>query len=522
MTLVDTFAHDGLPPREQWPDLLIEPLGYPAQLNCAVALLDDTIRAGHRDRPAFITDSETLSYGELGAKVDAICRVLVEDLGLVSGNRVLLRAPNTPMMVACWLAVAKAGCIVVATMPLLRRKELQEIIAHASIGVALCDDRLLDELEGACDRLVRFSEVEERAAGKPEGFEAYDTAADDVVLIAYTSGTSGRPKGTMHFHRDVLAMCDTFSREIVRPRSDDIFIGSPPIAFTFGLGGIVTFPMRVGAASVLLEQGAPDKLLDAIERHGATACFTAPTAYRRMLALGVDGRISSLRRCISAGETLPRPVWEAWHKATGIAIIDGIGATEMIHVFISAADDDIRPGATGRAVPGYEARVVDDDMNDVGPGVVGRLAVRGPTGCRYLNDARQLDYVRDGWNITGDAYVVDEDGYFHYQARTDDMIVTGGYNIAGPEVEEALIMHEAVLECAVVGAHDAERGSIVKAFVVLGPGSEPSDAMARELQDFVKATIAPYKYPRAVEFIDALPRTETGKVRRFVLREREA
>jgi 2-aminobenzoate-CoA ligase len=520
VTLVDTFAADGLPPREQWPDLLIEPLGYPERLNCAVTLLDETVGAGNGGRLAFIAESETLTYTELQAKVDRICRVLVDGLGLVTGNRVLLRAPNTPMMMACWLAVAKAGGIVVATMPLLRRKELHEIIGHAEIRLALCDDRLLEELDGICDRVVPFAELSARAASEPASFEACDTAADDVVLIAYTSGTSGRPKGTMHFHRDVLAICDTFSREIVKPTRDDVFIGSPPIAFTFGLGGLVTFPMRVGATSVLLEQAAPDKLLAAIERHGATVCFTAPTAYRRMLALGVDGKIGSLRRCISAGETLPRPVWEAWHEATGLRMIDGIGATEMLHVFISAADDDIRPGATGKPVPGYEARVVDDELRDVGPGVVGRLAVRGPTGCRYLKDERQAEYVRDGWNLTGDAYLMDEDGYFFYQARTDDMIVTGGYNIAGPEVEEALIMHAAVLECAVVSAQDADRGAIVKAFVVPVEGVVPGADLTRELQDFVKATIAPYKYPRAIEYLDSLPRTETGKVRRFMLRER--
>jgi 2-aminobenzoate-CoA ligase len=522
VTLVDTFAQDGLPPRAEWPELLIEPLGYPAELNCAVALLDDTVGAGHGDRLAFIAESETLTYRELQAKVDRIASVLVEDFGLVSGNRVLLRAPNTPLLVACWFAVAKAGGIVVATMPLLRRKELQEIANHSAIDLALCDDRLLDELDGVCQRLVPFGELAELLATKPDGFHGCDTAADDVVLIAYTSGTSGRPKGTMHFHRDVLAICDTFSREIVQPTRDDVFIGSPPIAFTFGLGGLVTFPMRVGAASVLLEQGAPDKLLDAIERHGATVCFTAPTAYRRMLTLGVTGRVTSLRRCVSAGETLPLAVYESWLEATGIQVIDGIGATEMLHVFISAADDEIRPGTTGRPVPGYEARVVDDDMHDIGPGVVGRLAVRGPTGCRYLNDARQLHYVRDGWNLTGDAYLVDEDGYFHYQARTDDMIVTGGYNIAGPEVEEALLLHEAVVECGVVGARDPHRGEIVKAFIVLHPDRKPTDDVARELQDFVKATIAPYKYPRAIEFVEALPRTETGKLQRFVLRGREA
>jgi 2-aminobenzoate-CoA ligase len=519
MTLVDTFAADGLPPREQWPDLLIEPLGYPDRLNCAVALLDDMV-AEHGDRPAFVTDDETLTYRELKAKVDRIAHVLVDDLGFVSGNRVLLRAPNNPTLVACWLAVAKAGGVVVATMPLLRRKELTDVVERAAIGLALCDDRLLDEVEGLCDRLVSFSELDRLAADKPDAFEAYDTAADDMVLIAFTSGTSGLPKGTMHFHRDVLAICDTFSREVVKPRPDDVFIGSPPIAFTFGLGGLVTFPMRVGAATVLLEKAAPDVLIEAIERHGATVCFTAPTAYRAMLAAGVEGRVKTLRRCVSAGETLPLGTFEAWRAATGIKLIDGIGATEMLHVFISAADDDIKPGATGKPVPGYEARVVDDEMNDVGPGVVGRLAVRGPTGCRYLNDPRQLDYVRDGWNLTGDAYLVDEDGYFHYQARTDDMIVSSGYNIAGPEVEAALIEHDAVLECAVVGAEDGARGTIVKAFVVLKEGTEQGEETVRELQDFVKARIAPYKYPRAVEFVESLPRTENGKLQRFLLRER--
>jgi 2-aminobenzoate-CoA ligase len=522
VTPVDTFARDNLPPRAQWPELLIEPLGYPERLNCAVALLDDAVAAGHAERAAVRSPDVVLTYRELQSQVDRIARVLCDDLGLVSGNRVLLRAPNTPFLVASWLAVAKAGGIVVATMPLLRRRELAEIVERARIELALCDDRLLAEVEGLCDVLVPFGEVGRRAEGRAEGFEACDTAADDVVLIAFTSGTTGRPKGTMHFHRDVLAICDTFSREIVRPTADDVFIGSPPIAFTFGLGGLVAFPLRVGASTVLLEQASPDALLEAIPRYGATVLFTAPTGYRRMLAIGTGDRLRTLRRCISAGETLPAAVWEAWHAETGIRIIDGIGATEMLHVFISAADDDIRPGATGRPVPGYEARVVDDELRAVGPGVVGRLAVRGPTGCRYLDDPRQLDYVVDGWNLTGDAYSVDADGYFHFQARTDDMIVTGGYNIAGPEVEEALIEHAAVLECAVVGAPDEARGQIVQAYVVPAPGRAADDDLARELQDFVKARIAPYKYPRAVVFVDALPRTETGKVQRFVLRERAA
>ena len=522
MALLDSFAADGLPRREHWPDLLLGRLRYPARLNCASALMDGALDAGHGDRPALIGEFDTLTYRELRSRVDRICRVLVEDLGLVSGNRVLLRAPNNPLLVCCWLAVAKAGGIVVATMPLLRRRELSDIVERAAIRLALCDDRLLAELDGLCDQLTSFGELEARAAQKPDGFEGCDTAADDVVLIAFTSGTSGRPKGTMHFHRDVLAICDTFSREIVAPRSDDVFIGSPPIAFTFGLGGLVTFPLRVGAATVLLERGAPELLLEAIERHRATICFTAPTAYRAMLSLGMAGRAASLRRCVSAGETLPRATFEAWQAATGIRLIDGIGTTEMLHVFISAADDEIRPGATGRPVPGYEARVVDDEMGELPAGVVGRLAVRGPTGCRYLNDARQLDYVRDGWNLTGDAYLVDEEGYFHYQARTDDMIVTSGYNVAGPEVEEALLEHDAVRECAVIAAADAQRGTIVKAFVVLGPDAAPGEHTVVELQNFVKARIAPYKYPRAIEFVDSLPRTENGKLQRYLLREAQA
>jgi len=521
MSPTDTFARDSLPSLDEWPDLLIEPLGYPKRLNCAAALLDDTIAAGHGDRVAIRSPSETLTYAELLDRVQRIGRVLVEDLGMVDGNRVLLRAPNNPLLVACWLAVARSGGIVVATMPLLRRHELTQVVEAARIRLALCDDRLQEEIEGLPERLVSLGEVEKLAEGKAGGLPAHDTQADDVVLIAFTSGTTGKPKGTMHFHRDVLAICDTFSREIVRSTAADRFIGSPPIAFTFGLGGLVTFPMRIGASSVLLEQAAPDQLLEAIDRFGATTLYTAPTAYRRMLSLGVQGKLGSLRRCVSAGEPLPLAVYERWLDETGIRIIDGIGSTEMLHIFISAADEGIRPGTTGTPVPGYEARIVDEAMRDVPDGTIGRLAVRGPTGCRYLSDPRQPEYVRDGWNITGDAYVRDEAGYYHYQARTDDMIVTGGYNVAGPEVEDILLEHDAVLECAVVAARDEERGTIVKAYVVLAENHGLGEETVRELQDFVKARIAPYKYPRAIEFLDALPRTPTGKLQRYVLRQRD-
>ncbi|MFM8998600.1 MAG: AMP-binding protein [Actinomycetota bacterium] len=528
---VDTFARDRLPPVAEWPTLLLDrpEVRYPERLNCAVELVD-AIAAKTPDAPCFRSPSEHLTYRQFADRVDRFARVLVEDLGLVPGGRVLLRAANNPDLMALWFAVAKAGGIVVATMPLLRAGELQKVLERARIGIALCDVRLRDELETAVGRVdhdVRVmtfhgagedEELERRAATKDGGFAAVDTAADDVVLIAFTSGTTGNPKGTMHFHRDVLAICDTYSAHIVRPSAREVFIGSPPIAFTFGLGGLVTFPLRVGASSVLLEAAAPDLLRDAIGEFGATTLFTSPTAYRRMLATPSGDAFRTLRTCVSAGETLPLPVFEAWERETGIRILDGIGATEMLHIFISAPVEKVKPGATGLPVPGYEAQVVDDELRPVAPGEIGRLAGRGPTGCRYLDDPRQRDYVRGGWNLTGDTFEVDDEGYFHYRARNDDMIVTSGYNVGGPEVEDALLEHAAVAECAVVGVPDDERGQVIKAGVVLRTGFEGGDAMVRPLQDHVKATIAPYKYPRVVEFVSALPRTETGKVQRYVLR----
>jgi 2-aminobenzoate-CoA ligase len=434
------------------------------------------------------------------------------------------------MMVAGYLGVIKAGGVVVATMPLLRAKEIAYPLAKAQIRLALCDRRLADEMEKAraqapiLERVVYWAGEStddlEALMAKPgyENFSACDTAADDVCLIAFTSGTTGEPKGTIHFHRDMLATCDSYGRHVLRAKAHDRFIGSPPLAFTFGLGGLVLFPMRVGAASILVEKTAPDDLLSAIEKYRATVCFTAPTAYRAMLAKLAQHDISSLRKCVSAGEALPKATFDAWRDATGIKILDGIGATEMLHIFIGSPEEEIRPGATGKPVPGYEARVVDGRGNELPPGTIGRLAVRGPTGCRYLADKRQGQYVQNGWNVTGDTYVMDADGYFWYQARSDDMIVSAGYNIAGPEVEAALLAHPAVAECGVVGAPDEERGQIVKAYVVLRPGYSGDAAATKLLQEHVKATIAPYKYPRAVEFVTSLPRTQTGKLQRFELR----
>lgn len=530
---VDTFTRDHLPPRDQWPDLVFDlpELAYPERLNCGAELLDRALERGWGGRTAILTPAGLRwTYAELLARANRIARVLVEDLRLVPGNRVLLRGPNSPMMAACWFAVMKAGGVAVATMPLLRAKELTEIVAKAQVTHALCDARLAAELEAAravCPTLttVAFFEsnapdsVEGRAASKTDDFANVETAAEDTALIAFTSGTTGRPKGTMHFHRDVMASCDCWPRSTLRAGSDDVFTGSPPLAFTFGLGGLLLFPLHAGAATLLLEKPSTDAMLDAIATHHATILFTAPTSYRAMAALAPQYDLTSLRKCVSAGEALPAATRQLWKGATGIEMIDGIGATEMLHIFISHDETHAKPGATGRPVPGYQACVLDDAGHPLPPGNVGRLAVKGPTGCKYLDDDRQLQYVQHGWNYTGDAYLVDADGWFVYQARTDDMIVSSGYNIAGPEVEGALLGHPAVAECGVIGVPDDERGQIVKAYVALKAGHPADAAMAKALQDHVKQSIAPYKYPRAVEFIERMPRTETGKLQRFRLKQ---
>ena len=536
---IDTFARDHLPPLDQQPEFIFElpELQFPAQLNCATELLDRRIAQGQGERVCLRAPGGlTWTYADLQEKANRIANVLVRDMGLVPGNRVLLRAANKPMLVACWFAVMKAGGIAVGTMPLLRAKELGQIIDKGQVTHALCDHGLRAELEAAAAqapmlaRSVFFGDaspqgLESRMAQQSAHFENVDTAADDTCLLAFTSGTTGQPKATMHFHRDVMASCACFPPHVLRASADDVFIGSPPLAFTFGLGGLTLFPMSVGASTVLIEKASPSDLLDAIPAYGATVLFTAPTSFRAMAAVARERAIAvaaggTLRKCVSAGEALPAATRALWFEATGIELIDGIGATEMLHIFIAADEDHARPGATGVAVPGYHACVLDDNMQPVPPGTVGRLAVKGPTGCRYLADARQANYVSGGWNLTGDAYLMDADGYFHYQSRTDDMIVSAGYNIASPEVEEALLAHPAVAECGVIGVADEQRGQIVKAFVVLRPGHAAGDSTVRELQDFVKAAIAPYKYPRAIEFCAALPRTETGKLQRFRLRAR--
>ncbi|MFF4434416.1 AMP-binding protein [Streptomyces sp. NPDC001513] len=527
---VDTFCRDRLPPFAQWPELHFDlpELDYPDRLNCAQRLLDDAVARWGADRPCLLSPTERWTYGDLLERANQVAQVLTEDFGLVPGNRVLLRGPNNPWLVATWLGVLKAGGVAVTTMPLLRAGELAELNGISRPTVAVCDHRYLDELTaiGAPGPAVLAygglgeEDLVARCAAKDGRFSGVATAADDVALIAFTSGTTGRPKATLHFHRDVLANADTFSRHVLQPHQDDVFTGTPPLAFTFGLGGLVVFPLSVGAATLLIEQAAPQQLADLVEEHGVTVLFTAPTAYRAIMAAGAARQLSGLRRCVSAGEALPAAVWEEFHAATGLRIIDGIGATEMLHVFISASDGEIRPGSTGRPVPGYRARVVDEAGEPVPDGQPGFLAVTGPTGCRYMEDPRQTVYVRDGWNITGDTYVRDADGYFWYVARSDDMIVSSGYNIAGPEVEKALATHPYVEECGVVGAPDEKRGMVVKAYVILRPGVASDAATVKELQDHVKRTVAPYKYPRAVEFVTDLPRTSNGKLQRAELRKR--
>ena len=529
---VDQFARDNLPPREEWPELTftLPELRYPERLNCAAQLVDRHVTEGRGGQTAVIgPDGLHWAYADLAGQVNRIANVLVAQ-GLRPGERVLLRAANTPMMVASYFAVLKAGGIVVASMPLLRAKELRHMLLKARIAFALCDQRLTEELDLARDGVatlrgvLRFQSPDAPAeleplmqAASPE-FAACDTAQDDVCLIAFTSGTTGEPKGTMHFHRDLLAICDTFSRHVLRPGPDDVFLGSAPLAFTFGLGGSVLFPFHAGATALVLERTTPPELMQAIARHRPTILFTAPTTYRFMLAQPDRPDLSSLRQCVSAGEALPRATWDAWHQATGLRLIDGIGSTEMLHIFISAFGDDIRPGSTGRPVPGFQARIIGPDGQEVSDGTLGRLAVRGPTGCRYLADPRQRDAVQDGWNLTGDTFWRDDDGYFHYGARSDDMIVSSGYNIAGPEVEDALLQHAAVLACGVVGAPDIQRGHVVRAYIVLAQGFAASPTLTETLQAHVRAVVAPYKYPRQIEYVDSLPLTLTGKLQRSQLR----
>lgn len=526
----DSFCRDRLPPFELWPELHFElpQLIYPDRLNCAGRLLDEAVARWGADRPCLLTPDERWTYGDLLRRANQVAQVLTEDFGLVAGNRVLLRGPNNPWLVAAWFGVLKAGGVAVTTMPLLRAVELTQLHEISRPAVAICDHRYLEELAAADTPGLPVlayggpgeGDLVRRCLAKDGAFETVATAADDVALIAFTSGTTGRPKATLHFHRDVLANADTFSRHVLKPERDDVFTGTPPLAFTFGLGGLVVFPLHVGAATLLIEQATPRQLADLVAEHRVTVLFTAPTAYRAIMADGVVDRLAGLRRCVSAGEALPAAVWEEFHAATGLRIIDGIGATEMLHVFISAADDDIRPGSTGRPVPGYRAKIVTEQGDPVPDGRPGLLAVSGPTGCRYLDDPRQAVYVRDGWNVTGDTYIRDGDGYFWYVARSDDMIVSSGYNIAGPEVEKALATHPYVAECGVVGAPDPRRGMVVKAYVVLRAGVAADAPTVKELQDHVKRSVAPYKYPRAIEFVEELPRTSNGKLQRGELRKR--
>lgn len=531
----DSFTRDNLPPFDQWPTFLLDGFDYPEHLNVGVELTDKMVGEGFGDHVALIGNGRRRTYKELADWTNRIAHVLTEDYGVRPGNRILIRSANNPAMVACWLAATKAGAVVVNTMPMLRAKELGQIVDKAEIALALCDTRLMDEM-AACakssrhlDKVVGFdgtanhdAELDRRALDKPVHYDAVETGRDDVALLGFTSGTTGEPKATMHFHRDLMIIADGYAKEVLAVTPEDVFVGSPPLAFTFGLGGLAVFPLRFGATATLLEKASPPNMIEIIQTYKATICFTAPTAYRVMLSAMEEGAdLSSLRCAVSAGETLPAPIYEQWLEKTGKPMLDGIGATEMLHIFISNRLGDSHPACTGKPVTGYEARIVDADMKGVPDGEIGKLAVRGPTGCRYLADPRQKDYVRDGWNLTGDSFFKDADGYYHFAARSDDMIISAGYNIAGPEVEAALLAHQHVAECAVIGIDDAERGQIVEAHVVLTEAAEPSPETVKQLQDFVKSSIAPYKYPRSIVFTKALPKTQTGKIQRFRLRERQ-
>ncbi|MEP3244110.1 MAG: AMP-binding protein [Sneathiella sp.] len=533
---IDTFTRDNLPPADQWPEINFGMLNYPEHLNAGVELTDRMVERGFGDHTALIGNGRRRTYKELSDWTNRLAHALVEEYGVCPGNRVLIRSANNPAMVACWLAATKAGAVVVNTMPMLRAGELSQIVDKGEITLALCDTRLMDELVACAkgssflEKVIGFdgtanfdAELDRVALNKPVRFEAVKTGRDDVALLGFTSGTTGEPKATMHFHRDLLVIADGYAKEVLGVTPEDVFVGSPPLAFTFGLGGLAIFPLRFGAAATLLEKAAPPDMIEIIETYKATICFTAPTAYRVMMQAMDDGAdLSSLRAAVSAGETLPAPVYDEWLEKTGKPMLDGIGATEMLHIFISNRFGDSQAACTGKPVTGYEAMIVDDAMKEVPVGEVGRLAVRGPTGCRYLADDRQKSYVRGGWNLTGDSFIMDEGGYFHFAARSDDMIISSGYNIAGPEVEAALLAHEAVSECGVIGVADADRGQIVEAHIVLNDGYDENAAQKKLLQEHVKASLAPYKYPRSVVFTKELPKTQTGKIQRFRLRSGQA
>ena len=532
---IDQFARNNLPQEAMQPDYILNGYEYPEILNVGFELTDKMVLQGYGDNIALIGNGRRRTYKELSDWTNRLANALVENYGVQPGNRVLIRSANNPAMVACWLAATKAGAVVVNTMPLLREKELVEIINKAEITHVLCDSRLMEEVDKCFEKssalkyVVPFdgtanhvSELDEVALEKSIQFETIKTTRDDVALLGFTSGTTGSPKATMHFHRDLLIIADGYAKEILNVQENDIFIGSPPLAFTFGLGGLAIFPLRFGAAATLLENASPPNMIEIIEKYKATVCFTAPTAYNMMLAAMDEGAdLSSLRAAVSAGETLPAPVYDKWLQKTGKPMLDGIGATEMLHIFISNRFDDHKAGCTGRPIRGYEAKIVDDHMNELNIGEVGRLAVRGPTGCRYLSDDRQKNYVQNGWNITGDSFSQDKNGYFFFAARNDDMIISAGYNIAGPEVEAALLSHKQVLECAVIGTPDDNRGAIVQAHIVLTEDSTESNELKIELQDYVKAKIAPFKYPRSIIFKNSLPKTQTGKIQRFLLRNQQ-
>ncbi len=530
---IDTFARDNLPPKEQWPDLLLDNFPYPENLNAGYELTDAVVEAGFGDNVALIGNGRRRTYKELTDWTNRLAHVLVDDLGVKPGNRVLIRSANNPAMVACWLAATKAGAVVVNTMPMLRAGELKKYIDKAEIEFALCDSRLTDELETAATQttilkqVMTFdgssnhdAELDRLALEKPVSFQCINTTQDDVALLGFTSGSTGEPKATMHFHRDLLIIADGYAKEVLDVGPEDVFVGSPPLAFTFGLGGLAIFPLRFGATATLLEQASPPNMVEIIEKYKATVCFTAPTAYRVMLQAMEDGAdLSSLRAAVSAGETLPAPIYEAWISKTGKPMLDGIGATELLHIFISNRFEDHRPACTGKLVSGYEAKVLAEDGSEAVRGTMGRLAVRGPTGCRYLRGERQTEYVQNGWNISGDTFVQDEEGYFHFAARNDDMIVSAGYNIAGPEVEAALLSHDAVAEVGVIGIPSEKRGMLVEAHIVLNESHTGSDELIEALQNHVKSNIAPYKYPRSIVFRDDLPKTSTGKIQRFRLKQ---
>ncbi len=542
LSLIERYG----PPRELWPRFGLdfpEAREWPAKLNIAEVLVDDNLKRG--DKPAILYEDRQIKYRELQLMINKFGNAL-KVLDVKPYDRVMLRLPNIPEFIVSSLAVQKLGAVSVPTFTLLKAKELSYIASDCEAKVLITTPSLLEDVEKAKGELktirhivladAKPSEVEAPYIAfdylmddfkEATGLEPVRVDQDEVTLLLYTSGTTGPPKGCIHTHRHYLAVADCYAKNVLQAREDDVWGGPPTMAFAYGHTGLICNPLRHGATTSLVGSGRfePASMFQLIEKHGISVFYGVPTAYRTMVALKHErGKydFSSLRVCVTAGEPCPPSLYYTIKEFFGCEVLEHMGCTELFNGFISTRFGQVKPGSMGLAVPGYDVRILGDDGNEVKTGEVGHLAVAGPIGIRYWKlPEKQAESVRNGWNHTGDMAYKDEEGFFWFASRSDDIIKTAAYRVSPHEVEEALIKHGAVAEAGVIGVPDLERGQIIKAFIVLKPDHKPSSRLEEELRVFVKDQIAPYKAPKEVEFVKELPKTETGKIRRAELKRKE-